>query len=718
MIDAEQYLSARGISPQVAEAAGLFEVSSARTVYPVRVFSPAPAIVIPYHTLQGEPLEAKVADEEVQFCRVRYLSEVKAPDGKVVRYQQPPRTGCQVYFPPIADWPSIAADAGCPVLITEGEMKALAACARGIWTAGLGGVSSVMRDGQFLPELAKGLQWRGRQAYICFDSDAELNPQVAAAEGRLAHSLQSFGARVTVVRLPHREDGTKQGLDDYLVDHTDEEFMALCEGGDNLGALDAKVLAMNAELAWISREGKPYDLRLKHYTSAGSIVRGERFAALTHVAATGRGAATKIISVAETWLHHPHALRYNDRIFRPGADPVIETPEGPALNIFEGLDSEEGDVKPWLDLTAFLFQDLPAEHRDLPVKFFAWKMQNLAQKWPLSFTLVGPYGTGKSMWAGILKDAFGGYGNEVPSDVLQSEFNGWEENCLLAVVNDPTVDDISKGKNSLKTRISEQKRRLNEKYRVPREMMTYYNVIINANDHAVASILADDRRSVIAETRDPLSEDVYERVQAFREDGGGRKLAHYLMSYDLQGWKPPPRAPLTAAKAMAYKESLTPVQRIAYDAKTSDIHVIKQYLDTVYAWADAVVTTGDRNNMSRAQEALAAIPNWTIRPFYTPEELVLIFPMLVTTWGTGRTGGDLTAGRLSRQLRDAGLPMLKPRDDPDGFLWRGRKQHFLVLADLADWREPISQADFDRYMANCPAYRGAKGAGKLTGQAA
>lgn len=714
MIDAEQYLSERGISQEVAEAAGLFEVSSARTIYPARVLSPAPAIVIPYHDLQGEPLPAMVGDEEVQFCRVRYLTEVKAPDGKVVRYQQPPRTGCQVYFPPIAPWADIAADAGCPVVITEGEMKALSACARGIWTAGLGGVSSIMRDGKFLPELS-GLQWRGRQAYICFDSDAALNPQVAAAEGRLANHLQGMGARITVVRLPAREDGSKQGLDDYLVAHTDEDFMALCAGGDNLGALDAKVLAMNAELAWISKEGKPYDLRMGHFTSAAAIVRGERFAALTHTVPTGRGASVKTLSVADTWLHHPHALRYKDLLFRPGSDMVIETPEGPALNIFKGLDTCEGDVTPWLELTEFLFQDLPPEHRDLPVKFFAWKMQNLDRKWPLSFTLVGPYGTGKSMWAGCLKDAFGSYGNEVPSDVLKSEFNGWEENCLLAVVNDPTVDDISKGKNSLKTRISEQKRRLNEKYRVPREMMTYYTVIINSNDHAVASILADDRRSVIVETRDPLANEAYDKLAKWRADGGGQKLAHYLQTLDLKGWTPPQRAPMSAAKAMAYREGLTPVQRVAHDAKTSDINVIKQYLDSVYAWADAVVSTGDRVNLNRAQEALAAIPNWTVRPFYTPEELVNIFPMLVTSTGAGRQG-DLTAGRLSRQLRDAGLPMLKPKDDPDGFMWRGRKQHFLVLADVNDWQEPISQADFDRYMQHCPPYRTAKGATKLGGK--
>jgi hypothetical protein len=718
MIDAEQYLSARGISEDVAEAAGLFEVPNARTIYPARVFSAAPAIVIPYHTIQGEPLACEVGGEEEQFARVRYMDEVKGPDGKVVRYQQPPRTGCQVYFPPIADWPAIADDTGVPILITEGEMKALAACAKGIWTAGLGGVSSVMRDGKFLPELATDIKWRGRQAYICFDSDAVTNPQVAAAEGRLANTLQSLGARVTVVRLPAADDGGKQGLDDYLVEHDVEEFLTLCGQGESLGALDAKVLALNAELAWISREGKPYDMRLRHYTSCANIVRGERFASLTHVMASGKGQQTKTVSVAECWLKHPHALRYNDMLFQPGGDPVIQTPEGPALNLFQGLAHEEGDVTPWLELTEFLFQDLPPEHRDLPVKFFAWKFQHLDSKWPLSFTLVGPYGTGKSMWAGCLKDAFGGYGSEVPSDVLKSEFNGWEENCLLAVVNDPTVDDISKGKNSLKTRISEKRRRLNEKYRVPREMETFYTVCILANDHAVASILADDRRSVIAETRDPLGEEVYAKVAAWRDAGGGRKLAHYFMTYDLQGWTPPPRAPMTAAKALAYTESLTPVQRIAHDAKTASVNVIRRYLDAVYAWADQVIASGDRNNMNRAQESMAAFGEWTVRPFYTADELVKIFPMLVTSGGFARSGGDLTAGRLSRQLRDAGLPMLKPKDNPDGFMWHGRRQHFLVLADIADWREPISQADFDRYMTNCPPYRVVKGASKLTKTAA
>jgi hypothetical protein len=74
-----------------------------------------------------------------------------------------------------------------------------------------------LAQGEFLPEL-DAFKWKGRPVYICFDSDAAHNPQIQAAEARLATELSLRRSAVLhLVRLPNLPDGSKQGVDDYLL---------------------------------------------------------------------------------------------------------------------------------------------------------------------------------------------------------------------------------------------------------------------------------------------------------------------------------------------------------------------------------------------------------------------------------------------------------------------------------------------------------------------
>src|SRR5262249_4601355 len=70
---------------------------------------------------------------------------------------------------------------------------------------------------------------KGRTVNICFDSDVTTTPEVRKALERLTAFLKSKGAFVNVVYLPRAEDGSKVGLDDYLLRHTVEDLQALVE---------------------------------------------------------------------------------------------------------------------------------------------------------------------------------------------------------------------------------------------------------------------------------------------------------------------------------------------------------------------------------------------------------------------------------------------------------------------------------------------------------
>jgi hypothetical protein len=203
-------------------------------------------------------------------------------------------------------------------------------------------------------------------------------------------------------------------------------------------------------------------------------------------------------------------------------------------------------------------------------------------------------------------------------------------------------------------------------------------------------------------------------VLSWLAGGGARCLAHFLLHYDLQGWRPPNNAPLTAEKHMAYVEGLSAVQRLAEDMRTADENTVKQWLDSAVAWGEVNVTAANPGIAQQARAVLDAAPQWQIRPIYTPEELALMLPMFVEQQLGGRVAKRTTSGEISRQLRDAGIRYLQCKDDPRGFRWKGKLHQFLVIADMAEWAEPLTQAEFERCMTQFPRYaqvRGRRAAG-------
>lgn len=159
-------------------------------------------------------------------------SRPRTKDARPVKYESPIGKPNRAYFPP--GTLSALTDPTAPLLITEGEKKALAADQHGLPCIGLTGVYGWQKkrakdkDGKPLGEreLIDGLAavaWQGRPVLLYYDSDAAANPHVRRAEWHLAETLHRRGAVVRVVRLPAGDpspDGrpAKVGLDDFLVE--------------------------------------------------------------------------------------------------------------------------------------------------------------------------------------------------------------------------------------------------------------------------------------------------------------------------------------------------------------------------------------------------------------------------------------------------------------------------------------------------------------------
>lgn len=709
---AEADLSRSAISVEDAEAAGVFDVPDASALY--SDFHNLPALVLPYFDLDGKPTLFKRDGEENHFCRVRYLEDPPRRAAlikpKPIRYGQPTASGVRAYFPIVngVDWRAVAASPKVPVIITEGEKKSLATTLAGFTTIGLGGVFNYLNDGVLLPELEE-IHWQGKDLFIAFDSDAAQNPNIQYAEARLVDELmRKRGARVFLVRVPPLDDGSKCGLDDFLIRNGADRLEQLLMNTEPLGAVDAGILALNGCVAWIEREGQVYDIRARHFLKTEAFVRGGQYSSWTarRVVTTGRNPGVRQVPLATEWLTHPLARRHSDLLFRPGEDAMVETDTGGlALNVWHGWNKEEGDVMPFLDLTEFLLSETPEEHRLLPLQLLAYKAQNPQLKIPLALVLIGDPGSGKTLWTECVQAAFAPYSITLPSSALRDNFQGWLERTLLAVINEVEPEDLERGQDRLKALVSDLERPMNEKYRVARQIRSYTSYILTANRRAAGSFSHGDRRMIVIGTpQGKMAQTFYQKVADWKNKGGGRALLNWLLTVDLEGWRPPREAPMTPEKAMAYRESLSPIQMLADDSESVDGSTIMLWINNALAWANMAVASNNTTQARAAQEVIDSYNELHVRDWYTPEELSHMFPQIAATLYGARNFGHTVAGELSRQLRDAGVPYLTCADDPRGFRWQGRVQQFLVLANRDEWKKPLRQVDFERQMQNWPKY--------------
>jgi hypothetical protein len=148
--------------------------------------------------------------------RARLDSPVRA-NGKEIKYLGAKGIPPRLYFPP--GWGSLL-QSQCPIIVTEGEFKALVAQQSGLPTlsvAGVWGWRMKNHEGQSVPIADFGLvKWHGRDVTLAFDNDITDKEPVQKAQIALAHEFYRLGVnKVLSLDLPYVE-GAKLGLDDYI----------------------------------------------------------------------------------------------------------------------------------------------------------------------------------------------------------------------------------------------------------------------------------------------------------------------------------------------------------------------------------------------------------------------------------------------------------------------------------------------------------------------
>ncbi len=712
-------LEKSGISVEEAEDGGMFTVKDASTLF--EDFKPWPALVIPYPDPFGDGYFGFKRDGKLHdFVRVRYYQPKDKVHGfrkkKSLRYTQPSGSGIYPYFPDVSmvydgkdvTWRDIAASCEIPLIITEGEKKAMAGCLAGFPTIGLGGVYNFKNDGEFLPVLER-FAWKNRPVYICYDSDAASNSAVQVAESRLATELSvERRASPRLIRLPENDDGKKMGLDDFLVEYGDDAIFDIVEGARPMRSIDKAIIQMNADVAWISREGMLLDLRTDTFLRKDNFKQGDDFSTVYIEVPTEKGKGTKKLQVASAWLTSPLARRYTDTIFLPGnEDRIVPLEEGgTAYNRFRPLEGIPGDVEPFFDLYDHVMSRTDEFDIDLIWKIFCYKVQNLDAQIDLGFAFLGGQGGGKSLLVKILNEMFAPYHKTASSDLINDKNNGYLEKCLNLVLHEAKASNLHNNIDKLKTMITERTQALIEKYRSSQQIQVYALFMYTSNEKSAGAFAHDDRRFIVVGCADahPDKEAFYEPIGDWYKNNGPKKLLHWMQNYDLEGWKPPREAPMTREKRMAYFESLSPVQKIAHEMKQADDHLVARWISTSINWAAAIDAQESAYTAKLAHDIARDLAHIKIRPFYSSEELTMLFPAIAASLRMSARK-NMSANQVMYELRNEGVEYLRNVDNLDGFEYRGEMKQYLIVSNQKRFREPITQKHFDKIMKDSLSYR-------------
>jgi hypothetical protein len=535
---------------------------------------------IPYFDLRGRP---------TSFWRIRYLEDTltgfdKLAGKRALRYVQPEDSNSEVYLPPLIDWAAFARDANRPLVITEGELKSACATHHGIPAVGLGGVWSFMskrNNTALLPQLEE-LQLRDRECIICFDSDVVTNPQVVSAEIALAKQLTARGARVRVARIPMYEEARKMGLDDYIVLNSVEDFKRKVLELAFDYAESSVLHELNQKVVYVRNPGFVYDhehqLRMPpvHFT-------GHAYANLFYterrLGADGQ-IRLRQVPAAKAWIEWPHRAEVPSTTYAPGQPSITEDGR---LNMWLRWGVAQplpGNVQPWIEMMDHIFGPEPTAERRWFEQWCAYPIQHPGAKLASAVLIWSPTeGAGKTLVGHTLMRLYGENAAEVKDADIEDERFEWADRKQFALADDITGSDSRKLASRLRTMITQKWVRLNPKfvpsYLVP-DCINYY---FTSNEPDAFYMSMKDRRYFIHEVRGgELPAQLRRAFVRWRDSEEGiAALWDYLLRYDMEGFDPQERAPMTAAKEQMLTVSRTELGAWVHELRVNTDSLLAQF---------------------------------------------------------------------------------------------------------------------------------------------
>lgn len=518
------------------------------------------AMKIPYfHPITKKP--HKFNEKWPAFYRLRFLSSTKKSFGKdPIKYWQQSKSGMCAYYYPSVNWEEVFANPSQSLIITEGEKKAAKACCMDLPTIGIGGVDSfAVSDPKYdlLPDLEL-INWVQRTVYICHDSDFRNNRNIVRAIERLSERLWARGAIPKIACIPqgvNKEE--KVGLDDYLLTHTTNQFICNVLNCAASGTTAEAMFELNKRLTYVKEQAAVYERSLNGKNVVSMSTRiftdeseyAEKSIEEAIIDSSG-DVVHKRTSAAAHWIRWPLRAKAQKIAYSPGEEPFEITPDGD-FNVWPGwgCEAKEGDTRLFEELLEYLMGGDNAKHLHWFWQWLAYPIQHPGTKLYSCVVASGDQGVGKSFVSAIMHKIYGRNYGEIGQAELESSFNDWLCHKQFIAGDEVTGNNNHGLTENLKKIITQDVAYVNQKYTRPYMIKDCVNYYFTSNHVDAFFMEESDRRYFIIDAhKPPLPQSFYNKLDKWKDGDGPAALFYKLLHYDLKGFNPKARPPVTTGK--------------------------------------------------------------------------------------------------------------------------------------------------------------------------
>lgn len=196
-------------------------------------------------------------------------------------------------------------------------------------------------------------------------------------------------------------------------------------------------------------------------------------------------------------------------------------------------------------------EDNAKEIGDWLIKWLAYPLQHPGAKMQTAVLMFGEkQGTGKSLlFEGIVRPIYGEYGGTAGQHQLDSTFTAWKSRKTFMVFEEVlSRDDRYSHIGTLKHMITGRDMRINPKGLPERVESNHLNSVFLSNESQPIPIELEDRRFLVIEARNKLTEERVNRFRAWMEQGLSAAFYHFLLNYPLGDFNPHTKPLMTEAK--------------------------------------------------------------------------------------------------------------------------------------------------------------------------
>lgn len=184
------------------------------------------------------------------------------------------------------------------------------------------------------------------------------------------------------------------------------------------------------------------------------------------------------------------------------------------------------------------------------VSWLAYPIQNPGAKLDTALVLHGPQGTGKNLFFEAYGKIYGEHFSVITQDTMEDQFNSdWVDRKLFVLADEiVAVQERTHVKNKLKTMITGDKIRINQKMIAAYPEKNFFNMVFLSNEANPVVLEKRDRRHLVIWTPEARDQEFYNAVREEIDNGGVQALHQYLLNWDCGDFKSYTKPPATHAK--------------------------------------------------------------------------------------------------------------------------------------------------------------------------